>query len=59
MLSAHYRSPINFSRKLLEQAESGLDRIYTCIENLEYLMENADKSEITDEEKEVAKNLTV
>ncbi len=57
MLSAHYRSPINFSRKLLEQAESGLDRIYTCIENLEYLMENADKSEITDEEKEVAKKL--
>ena len=39
MLSAHYRNPINFSDLLLEQAKSGLTRIYTCIENLEFLME--------------------
>jgi len=37
MLSAHYRNPINFSDLLLEQAKSGLTRIYTCIENLEFL----------------------
>ena len=37
MLSAHYRNPINFSDLLLEQAKSGLTRIYTCMENLEFL----------------------
>lgn len=57
MLSAHYRNPINFSRKLLEQAKSGLERIYTCIDNLEYLNKNATKTEISHEEKEIAKSL--
>jgi cysteinyl-tRNA synthetase len=57
MLSAHYRNPINFSRKLLEQAKSGLDRIYTCIDNLEHLDKNATKSEISDGEKEIEKSL--
>ncbi len=37
MLSAHYRNPINFSHDLLMQAQAGLNRIYTCIENLEFL----------------------
>lgn len=37
MLSAHYRSPINFSAELLEQAKSAQERIYNCIRNLEYL----------------------
>lgn len=41
MLSAHYRNPINFSHDLLKQAESGLERIYTCIDNLEFLKTNA------------------
>lgn len=57
MLSAHYRSPINFSEKLLEQAKNGLDRIYTCIDNLEYLGENATKMELSDDEKEMAAKL--
>jgi len=30
MLSAHYRSPVNFSRELLEQAQSALDRLYNA-----------------------------
>lgn len=42
MLSAHYRSPINFSQELLEQAKSGLERLYTCLENLAFLSEKAD-----------------
>lgn len=37
MLSAHYRSPINFSAELLEQAGNGLDRMYKCLENIEHL----------------------
>jgi cysteinyl-tRNA synthetase len=41
MLSAHYRSPINFSDGLLEQAQSALSRIYECRDNLKFLLENA------------------
>ena len=38
MLSAHYRSPINFSYDLMQAAENGLERIETCVENLEFLI---------------------
>ncbi|HEY9060997.1 MAG TPA: cysteine--tRNA ligase [Pseudobacteroides sp.] len=48
MLSAHYRSPINFSDDLLEQAKSGLERLYTCLENLNYLLGNKAASEAGD-----------
>lgn len=41
MLSAHYRSPINFSEAMLEQAKSALSRIYECRDNLEFLLSNA------------------
>jgi len=43
MLSAHYRSPINFSADLIEQSKNGLDRIYQCIGNLEYYLQNSEK----------------
>ena len=36
MLSSHYRSPINFSRELMEQAKTALERITTCIDNLKF-----------------------
>ncbi|MGN0382754.1 MAG: cysteine--tRNA ligase, partial [Eubacterium sp.] len=34
MLSAQYRSPINFSAELMEAAKNGLDRIITAVEKL-------------------------
>ncbi len=45
MLSAHYRSPINFADTLMEQAKSAVERVYTCIENLEFLKDNASDAE--------------
>lgn len=42
MLSAHYRNPINFADTLMEQAKSAVERVYTCIENLEFLLSNAE-----------------
>lgn len=30
MLSAHYRSPINFSSELMASSQTGLERIYNC-----------------------------
>ena len=37
LLSGHYRSPINFSDTLMEQAKNGLARMENCKENLSYL----------------------
>jgi cysteinyl-tRNA synthetase len=34
MLSAHYRSPLNFSDTLVESSKNGLERILTAIENV-------------------------
>ena len=45
MLSAHYRNPINFADTLMEQAKSAVERVYTCIENLEFLLDNAPEKE--------------
>lgn len=50
MLSAHYRSPLNFSAELMEAAKNGLDRIVTCVENLKYLEGKAQVSGLTDAE---------
>jgi cysteinyl-tRNA synthetase len=41
MISAHYRSPINYSIDLIDQAISGLERFYNCRNNLDFLLEKA------------------
>lgn len=41
MLSAHYRSPLNFSAELMEAAGNGLERIVTSAENLKFLLGGA------------------
>ena len=53
MLSAHYRSPLNFSAELMEAAKSGLERILTAAENLRFLSGNAGDGAMTEEEKEL------
>ena len=50
MLSAHYRSPLNFSAELMEAAKNGLERILTCAQNLQYRLEDAANSHMTEEE---------
>ena len=57
MLSAHYRSPVNFSDELLESSKSAVERVYTCIDNLEFLQNNAEDRELTDGEKELSAKL--
>ena len=47
MLSAHYRSPLNFSAELMEAAKSGLERIITAAENLKHLMGAAGQTAAT------------
>lgn len=53
ILSGHYRSPINFSRELMQAAGNGLDRIKTCGKNLEFLLAKAQGS-MTEDEKQLA-----
>ena len=50
ILSAHYRNPINFSREQMDQAKSGLERIYNCIDNLKYLLKTAQDRALTADE---------
>lgn len=54
MLSAHYRSPLNFSADLMEAAKNGLERIVTSVANLNFLLENAKSEEMTEEESKLA-----
>ena len=50
MLSAHYRSPLNFSGDLMEAAKNGLDRIVTAAENLKHLVKSAGQGNMSEEE---------
>ncbi|MGC4017934.1 MAG: cysteine--tRNA ligase [Muricomes sp.] len=52
MLSAHYRTPLNFSEELMGAAKTGLDRIITAAENLKFLKGNAKVQDMTSSEKE-------
>ncbi|MFQ8704067.1 MAG: cysteine--tRNA ligase [Eisenbergiella sp.] len=53
MLSAHYRSPLNFSAELMEAAANGLDRIRTAVSTLAFKAQNAEAAELSDAEKEL------
>ena len=52
MLSAHYRSPLNFSAELMEASKNGLERIQNAADNLCYMMEQAKEESMTDAEKD-------
>ena len=56
ILSAHYKSPVNFSAEILSQAQSSVQRLYNCEENLRFLLKNA-QGEMTAEETEFIKKL--
>ncbi len=50
MLSAHYRSPLNFSAELMEAAKNGLDRIRNGAKNLTYLAAHTKTGKMTEAE---------
>ena len=52
MLSAHYRSPLNFSDTLMESAKAGLERIVNAVVNLreKYNKAAANSSALTEDE---------
>ena len=40
MISSHYRSPINYSTDIIEQAKNALDRLYNCRSKMTFAIEN-------------------
>ena len=52
LLSAQYRSPINFSRDLIIASKASLERMYTARNNAIFMLESAPEREMNDAEKE-------
>ncbi len=43
MISSQYRSPINYSVEIIEQAKNSLDRLYKCREGLTFAISHAEE----------------
>lgn len=53
ILSSHYRSPINFSKDIIEQSKSALERIFNCADTLDFFVNNAPTEDIRENEREL------
>ncbi len=53
IISAHYRSPVNYSEEAMHQAKASLERLHTCEENLDFRIKSAinDTAVMSDDEK--------
>jgi len=49
LLSHHYRSPVDFSAETMNDANAGLERIYTTLAELDALLERKDFPEVSEE----------
>lgn len=41
LISAHYRSPINYNLDIINQCKAALERLYTCRDSLDFAIKNA------------------
>ena len=57
MLSAHYRTQINFSKELLDSAKASVERLYNTIGNLENLIDEVSRENMNEEEKDYIDSL--
>ena len=57
MLSAHYRSPINFSRDQIESANASLNRLYTARNSLLFQISNGEDRPLNENEKAFVERL--
>lgn len=51
LISAHYRSPINYNIDIIEQCKSALERLYTCRDSLDFALKNASDTAGEDDDK--------
>ncbi len=57
MLSAHYRSPLNFSADIMESSKNALERIVTAVDHLKTLCDGAKIHELTQQEEKQLKEM--
>ena len=57
MLMSHYRSPLNYSGDILEQAKNALERLSTARANLDFFAENGVDGDMTEDESKFAGGL--
>ena len=57
MLSAHYRSPLNFSAELMEASKNSMERILNSVSRLNDFLKKAADGEMTEEEKKGQKEM--
>lgn len=57
MLSAHYRSPVNFSRDMIAQAHASLQRLYTARNRMAFLLDSAVAKDMTEAEQQLMEKL--
>lgn len=57
MLSGHYRIQINFTKELLDSANSSIERLYNCINNLENLKDEVNRKLMDQKEQDYLKSL--
>ncbi len=54
LISAHYRTPINYNLEIVEQCKASLERLYTCRESLDFAIKNAVDETSSDDEKMIS-----
>lgn len=57
MLSAHYRSPLNFSDELIEAAKNGLERILTAYDKIKTVAEHTETESLTGQEQALCEQI--
>lgn len=57
ILSSHYRSPINFSREILNQSKNGLERLYNGKNHLKYILENSQNNELGEQDNKIIEDI--
>ena len=50
LITSQYRSPVNYSKEIIEQCVAALNRLYTCRDSLDFALEKANAA-VTDEDK--------
>ncbi len=53
MVQAHYRSPINYCKELLDACKASLERLYTCRDTLDRAIAAAQNGAVSDEAKSI------
>jgi len=51
LLASHYRSPINYTSEILDQARAAVERLQNCQENIEFRIGKAPSVQMSDDEK--------